>query len=62
MSYNNPNHYGNGPYYHTGKACIEPDCKRPAGTMWSPYWCFECNVERIDRISKNLEEIAEATQ
>jgi hypothetical protein len=40
----------NGPGYHTGELCIVPGCRRPAGTWWSPLWCFEHNVERMDRI------------
>lgn len=40
----------NGPGHHTGKPCIEKDCDKPAGTAWSPHWCFEHNVERIRRI------------
>ena len=51
VGYNDPNNPGNGSKYHTGKSCIEPGCERPAGTAWSPYWCFEHNIERIDRIS-----------
>ena len=49
----------NGSDYQTGKPCIEPGCERPAGTAWSPYWCFEHNVERLDRITASLETIAE---
>lgn len=52
--YNDPNHPGNSARCHTGKLCIE-GCGRPAGTAWSPYWCFECNVRRIDRINTSLE-------
>lgn len=37
--------------YHTGKPCIEKGCSEPAGTAWSPLWCFRHNVERMDRIS-----------
>lgn len=48
---------GNGLEYHTGKPCIEAGCDRPAGTAWSPYWCFECNVRRIKRISNQFEEL-----
>jgi hypothetical protein len=44
----------NGPAYHTGEECVEKDCERPAGTAWSPFWCFECNVERMHRISGQL--------
>lgn len=52
--YNDPNHKGNSEKYHTGKKCIETGCDNPAGTAWSPYWCFECNVKRINKISKQL--------
>jgi hypothetical protein len=55
--YADPNHEGNGAKYHTGKPCIETGCERPAGTWWSPHWCFEHNVERMDRISASLDDI-----
>ena len=45
----------NGPEYHTGKACIEKGCERPAGTHWSPFWCQPCNAARMDRISAALD-------
>ena len=54
--YNDPNHEGNSEKYHTGKLCVE-GCRRPAGTAWSPYWCFECNVKRINRINKHLKQL-----
>jgi hypothetical protein len=57
IAYRNPRHKGNGKSHHTGKLCIE-GCGRPAGTAWSPYWCFKCNVIRMDRISAGLQEIA----
>jgi hypothetical protein len=57
--YDDPNHEGNSAKYHTGKLCIE-GCGRPAGTAWSPYWCFECNVERINRINEQFEQITKA--
>ena len=56
--YNDPDDPGNGPKYHTGKPCIEAGCDKPAGTAWSTFWCFECNVKRIDRITRNLEALA----
>lgn len=56
-AYADPTHRGNGPAYHTGKPCREPECDRPAGTAWSKFWCFECNVARIDRITAQLEAI-----
>jgi hypothetical protein len=51
--FEDPEHPGNGAQYQTGKPCIE-ECGRPAGTWWSPFWCFECNVARIRRISAKL--------
>ena len=56
--FEDPTHELNGPKYKTGKKCIEPDCLSPAGTYWSPYWCFECNVKRMERITQSLEELA----
>lgn len=47
---------GNSDGYLTGKLCLN-GCGRPAGTAWSPYLCFECNVERISRIDEQLREI-----
>lgn len=48
-------------YEHTcqrpsGRACI--DCGAPAGTRWGPYWCPDCDVVRLDRISDQFEQIA----
>jgi len=54
--YDDPNDEGNSEKYHTGKLCIECG-KRPAGTAWSPYFCFECNVKRIKRIDEQLKQI-----
>jgi hypothetical protein len=45
---------GNSSEYWTGKKCIESGCNNPAGTKWSPYWCFECNVKRIKRIDSQF--------
>ncbi|MDD5015480.1 MAG: hypothetical protein PHW73_10380 [Atribacterota bacterium] len=55
--YNDPEDEGNSEKYHTGKSCIEEGCSNPAGTFWSPYWCFECNVKRTDRITEQLTSI-----
>lgn len=52
--YQDPNHEGNSKKYKTNKVCIEKDCENKAGTAWSPLWCFECNVIRMDRISSQL--------
>ncbi len=46
-NFENPDHPGNGPMHHTGEPCIREGCDKPAGTAWSPYWCFEHNVERM---------------
>lgn len=62
QGYNDPKDRGNSAKYHTGKLCIGLDgqkCEKPAGTWWSPYWCFGCNVKRIDRITASLEKIVE---
>jgi hypothetical protein len=55
MPADDPNYEGNSPKYHTGKLCIE-GCGRPAGTVWSPYWCQQCNAQRLRRISKGFED------
>lgn len=57
--YEDPNHEGNSDKHHTGKECIEPGCSKPAGTWWSPLWCFEHNVERMNRIDRSLKDIAD---
>ena len=54
--YKNIEDEGNSKKYHTGKLCIE-GCGRPAGTAWSPYWCFECNVKRMNRINEGFERL-----
>jgi hypothetical protein len=59
MNYENPEHDGNAPKWHTGKQCVEKGCKKPAGTWWSPHWCFDHNVERMKRISAGLNDAAE---
>jgi len=57
--YQDPKHEGNHPRHKSGLPCIgiESECKNLAGTAWSPYWCFECNVKRMDRISKQMEDM-----
>lgn len=54
--FEDPNDERNGAKFRTGKQCI--DCPRPAGTAWSPVWCFECNVARMRRVSASLASIA----
>lgn len=59
-SFENSNHEGNSSKYHTGKKCIS--CNNPAGTAWSPLWCFECNVRRIKKINSQLENLTKGEQ
>lgn len=56
IAFEDPQHTGNSSLHWTGHDCIE-GCGRPAGTAWSPHWCFECNVKRIRRISASLDSI-----
>lgn len=60
--YADPKHEGNSERYHTGKRCIEADCKNPAGTMWSPHWCFRHNRERMARLGRSLKDAAERAE
>lgn len=34
------------------RACIE--CGEPAGTLWGPHWCPDCDEVRLDRIDASL--------
>ena len=58
--YQDPTDKGNSAKYHTGKPCVEAGCNNAAGTAWSPYWCFECNVKRIDGINKSFDKMLAA--
>lgn len=58
LPYQDPKHEGNSAKYHTGKPCVVKGCEKPAGTWWGPSWCFEHNVERLDRISVSLDDFA----
>lgn len=55
-AFEDANHEGNSAKYHTGKQCVTKGCKAPAGTWWSPLWCFEHNVERVKKITASLED------
>ena len=59
LPYQDPAHDGNSAQYHSGKSCRTKGCKEPAGTWWSPLWCFRHNVERMDNISSTLESMAD---
>lgn len=52
--YQDPNDDFNSPRFHSGKKCVERECSEPAGTGWSPYWCFKHNAARMDRIDVSL--------
>lgn len=61
LPFEDKNHKGNRlKKYRTGKKCITPRCLNPAGTAWSPFWCFECNVKRINGITEKLKEIEQS--
>lgn len=53
--YEDPNNPNNSATHHTGKECIELGCENPAGTAWSPHWCWQCNAKRLERVSAGLE-------
>ena len=44
----------------SGRQCYEKGCPEAAGTSWGPYWCPSHDEERLDRITRNLKEIAAA--
>lgn len=54
-TYWDKNHKFNSSKYHTGKKCIEKGCDKPAGTIWSPYWCYKHNAKRLERVAKQLD-------
>ena len=62
MGFDNPNDERNGPQYHTGEACIEKGCDAPAGTAWSPHWCFQHNVARIKRINASFKRMRQISR
>ena len=51
-----PDNPRNGPKYYSGQVCEVSGCTKPAGTRWSPFWCWRHNAERLDRISAGLRE------
>lgn len=42
----------------SGRVCIEGGCRESAGTLWGPYWCPDHDRMRLDRVSKDLDEVA----
>jgi len=53
-NYADPDHEGNSSKYITNNKCDTHDCSNFAGTAWSPHWCFDCNIKRINKISKQF--------
>ena len=53
-------HYQHACHQPSGRPCV--DCGAPAGTPWGPYWCPDCDVKRLDRITAQLEWLAEGQQ
>ena len=41
----------------SGRTCVEPGCGKPAGTLWGPMWCPECDEKRLDHVSGQLDAI-----
>jgi hypothetical protein len=60
MNYRNPKSPGYGRKYRKGEQCLgAAECKNVAGSAWGP-WCYEHNVERMDRINKNMTQIEQS--
>ena len=57
-AFEDPDREGNSRKHRSGTVCIEPSCRKTAGTAASPYWCFEHDVERMRRITRELENLA----
>jgi hypothetical protein len=41
----------------SGRRCHETGCAEPAGTHWGPHWCPQHDAERINRISRQLDQV-----
>lgn len=44
----------------SGRICVERGCDEPAGTLWTPFWCPDHDVERLERVSAGLRTFQEA--
>jgi hypothetical protein len=40
----------------SGRRCV--DCNEPAGTLWGPYWCPDCDETRLNRVSAQIQALA----
>ncbi len=54
-AWDNPASPLNGSEFFSGTACVESGCQNPAGTAWSPHWCWQHNAERMRRLRKQFE-------
>lgn len=41
----------------SGKDCVESGCQEEAGTRWGPHWCPDHDALRIDRVSRQFDEL-----
>jgi hypothetical protein len=48
-------HYEHDCAVPSGRECI--DCGKPAGTPWGPVWCPDCDVIRLNRISRSMADL-----
>ena len=55
--YNDREAEGNSDKYKTGNKCLMTGCNNPAGTAWSPFFCVDCNIDRMDKITLQMEDI-----
>lgn len=62
LAFENPDHVGNSSQFYSGRPCRAKGCGNPAGTMWSPLWCFTHNVERMNRITAGLTDATRRTE
>lgn len=43
----------------SGSTCVEQECDSPAGTWWTPLWCPDHDLVRLNRISNQFAKLAE---
>lgn len=41
------------------RECVEDGCKAVAGTWWTPLWCPDHDLIRLNRISAQFEKLAQ---
>lgn len=44
----------------SGRPCV--DCGKPAGTLWGPAFCPDCDVLRLERLVAQFDAITEVTR